>query len=62
VIVCLCQGVPEDAVRNAIAAGASTVRDVSKRCGAGTDCRACCPMLASLIQEAQGGLCVGAAK
>ncbi len=61
-IVCLCRGLSEDAIRAVIAAGASTVRDVSTRCGAGAECRVCCPMLAVIIERARDAVCAGGEK
>jgi bacterioferritin-associated ferredoxin len=51
VIVCLCRGVCDRRVREVIREGASTVEEVGKRCGAGTDCGSCCDMVADLIEE-----------
>jgi bacterioferritin-associated ferredoxin len=50
-LVCLCQGVPDRVVRLAVINGATTIDAVSARCGAGTDCGACVPMIHDLIQE-----------
>jgi len=41
VIVCICQGVDEREIRRTVAAGARTVSDLMRRCGAGTDCGSC---------------------
>jgi bacterioferritin-associated ferredoxin len=51
-IVCLCRGVPEQAIQRVIASGARTVDDVSRACGAGTDCGACYRALAEMVREA----------
>lgn len=40
-IVCVCHGISDKNVRSLIDEGAATVRDISARCGAGTDCGAC---------------------
>ena len=48
-IVCLCSGVSEEALDAIIAGGARTPEDVVQACGAGRDCRACCPLLERLI-------------
>ena len=40
-IVCLCRGVPEDAVGAVIARGASSLDDIVTACDAGSDCGAC---------------------
>ena len=51
-IVCLCFGVSDSHVEAAIAGGASTTEDVARVCGgAGRDCRACCPLLESLLER-----------
>lgn len=50
-LVCLCKGVPDRVVRLAVINGATTIDSVSARCGAGTDCGACVPMIHDLIQE-----------
>jgi bacterioferritin-associated ferredoxin len=52
-IVCLCRGVPEHAIRATIAGGAATVADVRRACGAGGDCGACRRTLAALVDEAR---------
>ncbi|HUH70927.1 MAG TPA: (2Fe-2S)-binding protein [Mycobacterium sp.] len=36
--VCLCNGVTSQTVAEAVAAGASTTKDVAQACGAGADC------------------------
>jgi bacterioferritin-associated ferredoxin len=51
-LLCLCKGVPDRVVRLAVINGATTIDAVSARCGAGTDCGACVPMIHDLIQEA----------
>ena len=59
-IVCLCSGVSEAAIDAAIAGGASTPEDVVQACGAGRDCRACCPLLESLLERASRRVYEGA--
>ncbi len=39
--VCLCNGVTSQTVSEAVAAGASTTKDVARACGAGADCGRC---------------------
>ena len=51
-IVCLCRGVPEQTIQRVISSGARTVDDVSRVCGAGTDCGACYHALAAMVREA----------
>lgn len=57
-LLCLCKGVPDRVVRLAVLNGATTIDSVSARCGAGTDCGACVPMIHDLIQEVaeEGGI------
>ena len=59
-IVCLCSGVSEATLEAVIAGGASTPEDVLQACGAGRDCRACCPLLESLLARASQRLYEGA--
>ncbi len=56
-IVCLCRGVPEQTIQRVIASGARTVDDVSRICGAGSDCGACYRALAEMVREAEGVVC-----
>ena len=44
-IVCLCANVSERELVETISAGASTVKEVGRRCGAGTGCGACKPLI-----------------
>jgi bacterioferritin-associated ferredoxin len=50
-IVCHCQVVSDRTIRGAIEAGARTVGDVGRRCGAGTGarCGACRPTIEALL-------------
>jgi len=52
-LLCLCKGVSDRVVRLAVANGAGTIDGVAARCGAGTDCGACRPMIHDLIEEAE---------
>jgi bacterioferritin-associated ferredoxin len=57
-ILCLCKGVSERAVRLVIdrlviAHGATSVDAVGMRCGAGTDCRSCRHAIKDMIDDAQ---------
>jgi bacterioferritin-associated ferredoxin len=49
--VCSCRAVTDRTVDAAIASGASTVRDVAERCGAGSRCGGCWPELQRLLDE-----------
>ena len=48
---CLCRAVPERRVREAVAAGASTMGELRASCGAGTGCGGCLPSLRRLLRE-----------
>jgi bacterioferritin-associated ferredoxin len=50
-IVCLCHGVCDRRIRALINDGATTVEEVGKRCGAGTDCGSCQEKVGELIDE-----------
>ena len=56
-IVCLCRGVSERHIEDTVAAGAKTVGDVSRACGAATDCGACHYLVAALVDEASNAVC-----
>jgi len=56
-IVCLCRGVSERHIEDTVAAGAKTVGDVSRACGAATDCGACHYLVAALVEEASNAVC-----
>lgn len=49
--VCLCKGVSDKAIRGCVRRGASSVGEVGRECGAGTDCGSCRAMIADLIDE-----------
>ncbi len=50
-IVCLCHGVSDRALRKVIEEGADTLPAVAKSCGAGTDCGSCHNHIRQLIKE-----------
>ncbi|MEY8014630.1 (2Fe-2S)-binding protein [Mycobacterium servetii] len=50
--VCLCNGVTNQTVCEAIAAGASTTRDVARACGAGADCGRCRRTVRAILRSA----------
>lgn len=59
-IVCLCKGVSDRAVRHAIDRGAATLDEVALASGAGHDCGRCHSVLEDMLQkEAGGGRCSG---
>lgn len=47
--VCICRAVTEAAVRGCIADGARTIKDVVKRCEAGTGCGTCVSKILDLL-------------
>jgi bacterioferritin-associated ferredoxin len=51
--VCSCRGVTDRTVRAAIATGARTIEDISRRCAAGSQCGGCRPELERLLAEQQ---------
>jgi bacterioferritin-associated ferredoxin len=51
-IVCLCEAVNEREVRRTIRAGACTVREVARACGAGSGCGMCRGHVRELLREA----------
>ncbi|MBM4265745.1 MAG: (2Fe-2S)-binding protein [Deltaproteobacteria bacterium] len=50
-LVCLCQGVSDKEVRQAIARGATTRKQVTRACGAGAGCGGCHESIQDLIQK-----------
>ena len=48
-MVCLCRGVSERKVLRAIERGATTVEEVTERCGAGGTCGGCHPTIDELL-------------
>jgi len=57
VIVCLCRGVSDGALHDAMAAGAASLPELATACrGAGTDCGSCRWMLAALLDAAGSGV------
>jgi bacterioferritin-associated ferredoxin len=53
-IVCLCRGIGEHAIRATIARGGDTLERLADICGAGADCGGCSPTLDALLDEARG--------
>lgn len=49
-LVCHCRRVCHKEVLEACRAGASTVEEVGRECGAGTGCGGCRPLIEDLIQ------------
>lgn len=61
-IVCLCRGVSEGALHDAVTAGAGSLPELAMACrGAGTDCGSCQWLLAALLDAADSGVRCGLA-
>jgi bacterioferritin-associated ferredoxin len=52
-IVCQCTGVTDRTLQDVIRAGATTVREVGRRCGAGRYCTACRSEIAARLAAAE---------
>lgn len=50
-LVCLCNGVNDRRIRREIAAGASSIAEISAACSAGNNCHGCHDTLEDLIDE-----------
>ena len=50
-IVCLCANVSERELVATIAAGATTVKEIGRRCGAGLGCGACKPLIRECLSH-----------
>jgi len=50
-IVCLCANVSERELAETITAGATTMKEVARRCGAGTGCGACKPLIRECLSR-----------
>jgi bacterioferritin-associated ferredoxin len=57
VILCICQSVTDREVDAAIEDGARSLADVSRACGAGTDCGCCRGAIEQRVQRACSGSC-----
>lgn len=51
-VVCLCQGVSDREIRQAIARGAVTRKQVTRACGAGAGCGGCHESIQQLLSDA----------
>ncbi|RMH39697.1 MAG: (2Fe-2S)-binding protein [Deltaproteobacteria bacterium] len=56
-IVCLCKVVTDRAIERAVEAGARSVDDVARACGAGTGCGSCRPVVAEVVARACARQC-----
>jgi bacterioferritin-associated ferredoxin len=53
VILCLCRAVSDQTVAAVIAAGADSLDQVERACGAGADCGVCAELLQALVERAR---------
>ena len=51
--VCICNGVTDRQIREAAAAGCTTVAELTMRTGAGATCGSCLDMAMGILQSAQ---------
>jgi bacterioferritin-associated ferredoxin len=51
-VVCHCQGVTDVTIRRLIAAGAASVAEITRQCGAGACCLPCREEIAALLCSA----------
>ena len=49
-VVCHCEALNDKAIRAVLVAGACTVDDVERACGAGGDCGGCRPVIEDLLR------------
>lgn len=54
-LVCHCNGVTERRVRAAVHAGACTLREVARSCGAGASCGGCRPEITRILRQEAAG-------
>jgi bacterioferritin-associated ferredoxin len=50
-IVCICAGISEQKLRAVIVDGATTMKAIERRCGAGAGCGACRPLVRECLRE-----------
>ena len=53
--VCLCLGVTSDTIGRAVAAGATTSKQVAEACGAGSECGRCRRTVRAIIDATESG-------
>jgi len=53
VYVCICNGVTDRQIREAVQAGCDSVAELTMRTGCGATCGTCLPMAADLVAEYQ---------
>jgi bacterioferritin-associated ferredoxin len=57
-IVCLCSNVSERELVATIQGGATTVKEVGRRCGAGAGCGACKPLIRECLARCKAAVVV----
>ncbi len=57
--VCVCRGVTDSQIQQAVVEGDSSVRELKMRLGLGSDCGKCVTMARSIIDESLATLEVG---
>lgn len=50
-LVCHCKGVTSKQINAEIARGADSVEEIGRRCGAGTGCGGCVPLIEMLLEN-----------
>ncbi|MCC6766395.1 MAG: (2Fe-2S)-binding protein [Deltaproteobacteria bacterium] len=55
-IVCLCANVSERELVETITAGATTVKEIGRRCGAGTGCGGCKPLIRECLARCRAAV------
>ncbi len=55
-IVCVCAGISERKLRAVVADGATTLKQIERRCGAGAGCGACRPLLRECLRQCRADL------
>lgn len=51
VIVCHCHGISDRRIESEMRLGARTVEDIGERCGAGTNCGGCVPLIEDILES-----------
>lgn len=55
--VCVCRAVSERQIREQVAQGARSLRDLQQNCGLGSCCGKCVPLARECLKQAQEELC-----
>lgn len=54
-IVCLCEGLSERKIQSEINRGAASLKEIGRRCGAGTHCGMCRKQMRGMMRKAHSG-------